>query len=134
MKRTSIILLMITAVAFACKKTDTQTSIFKRWEVDGFVEHMDSITQNPASKIYVEFKENKTYKVELEINACSGTFSKEDKKLILSELACTEACCDSDLSTKLLPLMSKVGDYYFVNEYLTLSGENKLSIRLKAAE
>ena len=134
MKTFSCVSLAFLTVIFACKKSDDQTSILQKWQVDGFLEHIDSVAQYPTSSIFIEFKSDKTFSIQLEANKCSGTFNKAEKKLSIEGLACTEICCDSAFSLKLLPLLSKVDSYYFSNEFLSLSGENELNIRLKNPE
>lgn len=134
MKSFSTATLIILLVSFACKKSDDQTSILQKWQVEGYLEHIDSVAQYPTSKIYIEFKSDKTFNIQLDANNCSGKFNKEEKRLSIEDLACTEICCDSAFSLKLLALLSKVDSYYFSNEFLSLSGENELNIRLKDPE
>lgn len=133
MKKTVIVsfVFLITLLTLSCKKNDSSDSIFGKWQVDGFVEHSDSVAQSSPGDIFIEFTNSKTINVELEINNCGGGFSIESSKINISELTCTMACCDSDFSKRMLLLLPKVENYYFVNGQLTLSGADNLSIRLK---
>lgn len=128
----SIILLVATLIS--CSKGDEDTSIFGKWKVEGFVANTTSTSQTANTDVYFTFSNNKVVDIELEINNCSGTYSLDETKLVFDEIACTEACCDSDFSTELTSLLTTIETYHFTNGDLNLAGPNDLNIRLIEVE
>lgn len=128
-------ILLTASAVLSCKKDNSDSSLLQRWQVDSLVEHSDSIARNAVNNIYIEFKSDKSITLELEANTCGGSFSLSDSKNLSIEVQlCTEACCDSDFSTRFTQLLSEIKSYHFVNNQLNLSGEENRSIRLLKAE
>lgn len=127
--------LTIAAIALVCffgcvKKQEEENSLFHKWQIEGLLESSDSTAINSTSSLFMEFHTDKTVDIQLDINSCGGTFSIDKQEIILGNMACTEACCDTDFALKFISLLSKVNSYYFVSGKLNLAGDDNLNIRL----
>ncbi len=109
-------------------------SLVNKWKVNSYLKDNNSLTQTAPQSIYIHFNKNKTLSISLEINNCSGVFDVDSEKLSIQNLACTEACCDSEFSSELLNLLTKVNSYSASENQLSLMGDNQLIIRLDIAQ
>ncbi len=122
--------------SIACKKSSsTDNNLFSRWKVEGYLENGSSISQSATTDVFIELKNNKTFSIEREINACGGTFSIDKEEFTFGpSVSCTEACCDSDFSKTLTGLLDSVQAYHFTGNQLNFSGPDNLIIRLNPVD
>lgn len=121
MKITTLLLLV---VLFACKKECDRCDpdLFGRWEVTGLVsiesvlyEKMDGY--NPV----MEFKKGGSLDIKLDINLCFADFSiTKGTTIDIGPAGCTEACCDSEFSQKLIEMLPQVKNWSVENDTLKL--------------
>lgn len=64
-------------------------------------------TLYPTKDYMVEFRDEKSMGIKLDINNCGGGYElSEDKAIKISPLACTKACCDSEFASNLASTLS----------------------------
>jgi heat shock protein HslJ len=108
-------IVMIMVFLNACKKDECRcdADIYHTWEVMEFmsvesVYYAKDNNCNPA----IEFREDGTLDIHLDMNQCFGEFILSGKDGIsISGIACTEICCDSDFSVKFTGMLSLVESY-----------------------
>lgn len=113
----------------SCKKSTNDPSLFQTWRVSSMLKNGASIVQNASDTVLLTFNQDKNLGIKLEINSCGGTFSLVDKKLKISLVACTEACCDSDFSADMLYVLPNIDSYHFTGDDLNLTGDSDRVIR-----
>jgi hypothetical protein len=125
------LLLSLCVMFVSCKKnTDSNISLFGKWKVEGFIANTSSNSETATNPVYLTFNNNKTTEIELEINSCSGSYSLDQRALLITNMGCAEACCESDFSEGLMDLLPLVKTHYFTNGKLNLAGDDNLNIRL----
>jgi heat shock protein HslJ len=118
-------------ILFSCKEDDdSDATIFGKWKVEGYVANASSPSKTASTDAFVTFNNDKSVNLTLEINTCTGTFTLNSDTLLIKDIGCTEACCDSEFSLELTELLPRVEGYYFTNGKLNLSGLENLNIRL----
>lgn len=114
MKQFLYLFLISIVVLVACKKDKgIHPDLYNTWEAKSFVS-IDSraYNKNENTKILLTLYKNGTYRLRLDINSCSGEYTVDsNNRIIFSYAACTEACCDSEFSLKLIEMLSKVSSY-----------------------
>jgi hypothetical protein len=108
----------------SCKKDEKVNSIlFSTWEAKSFMS-LESVAypKNENNKILLTFKKDGTYSLKLDINSCGGNFaSGKNNQLEIDFPACTEACCDSQFSSKLATMLPQVTSYSIEGTILKLN-------------
>lgn len=121
-------------IACSCAKQDEENNLFIKWKVEGWVQNDTSVAQTVNENLFISFNNNKIAHVVLTPNSCESEFTVDKSELSFSGLACTEICCNSELSNTFLTLLSLVESYHFTNGKLNLSGKEQLNIRLIKSE
>ncbi|MDP2889936.1 MAG: META domain-containing protein [Bacteroidota bacterium] len=111
-------------VLIACNKDKVSVveDICHTWEVKSFMS-LESVAypKNENTPILLTFKKDGTYSLKLDINSCGGTFaSGKNNQLEMDFPACTEACCDSQFSSKLATMLPQVTSYSIEGSILKL--------------
>lgn len=108
----------------SCKKDEKVNSIlFSTWEAKSFMS-LESVAypKNENNKILLTFKKDGTYSLKLDINSCGGNFaSGKNNQLEIEFPDCTEACCDSQFSSKLATMLPQVTSYSIEGTILKLN-------------
>jgi hypothetical protein len=108
----------------SCKKDEKVNSIlFSTWEAKSFMS-LESVAypKNENKPILLTFKKDGTYSLKLDINSCGGNFaSGKNNQLEIDFPACTEACCDSQFSSKLATMLPQVTSYSIEGTILKLN-------------
>lgn len=116
MKRFQIILTsFFMLVLLSCDKNekDEMGSIYGKWEATDFItlELVDYPKKDGFNPI-IEIKNDGTYNLKLDMNACSGNFSLSDNGgITFSPAGCTKICCDSKFSHKFSQILVQVKTY-----------------------
>ena len=118
----SILILMFTLIS--CNKDKEENSIlFSTWEAKSFMS-VESVAypKNENNKIMLTILPSGTYQLKLDVNSCGGIITWEkNNQLKIDSPACTEACCDSKFSEKLVAMLSKVSSYSIEGQTLKLN-------------
>lgn len=86
-------------------------------------------TQNPAAPYELTFPEKRSFSIRLDVNTCGGeALFSPNNIIVFNDIACTEACCDSDFAAELVRLLREVNRYQFNDEQLVLTGNNGINI------
>lgn len=112
-------------VLISCQKDQviTDSDICHTWEAKTFIS-IESVAypKNVNTPILLTFKKDGTYSLKLDINNCGGIFKTGNKNQIEIEFpACTEACCDSQFSGKLVGVLPQVATYSIEEHTLQLN-------------
>ncbi len=101
---------------------DCPTDILGKWEAQVFLSlESRGYSKNADYHPTIEFKEDGTIAVKLDINACFGSFETgEEATINISDSGCTEACCDSEFSQKFMEMLPQVRSYEIDGEALKL--------------
>ncbi len=112
-------------VLIACNKDKVSVveDICHTWEAKSFMS-IESATypKNANTPILLTLKKDETYSLKLDINSCRGTFATgNNNQLEMDFPACTEACCDSKFSQKLITMLPEVTTYEIEGNILKLN-------------
>ena len=135
MKRTrsQIPLIVIFTLFFAvgCEDDEPGLNLSKKeWEVVSITE-AGSLAPQPAKDTYkLEFINDTTYELHLDVNHCVGRYSiSKEGKIDFKGAACTLICCDTEYAEKMAAMFPGMTSYRVETGYLILSGDGR--IRLK---
>jgi len=118
------IVLVVSILLQACNddECDCKGQIVGKWKVDGFMSiESVSYSKDNSYSPFITFNSDGTYDVELDVNACSGDYlTGSNDSLSISDIACTEICCDSYFSEKFVDMLSQVSAYNISDDELWL--------------
>lgn len=107
---------------------ESDGTILGRWKVISMNERIKQTSVNAPATYVVDVTTDTTYRVELDINTCGGTYRLDANGTIEMEeqVFCTRACCDSDYAIKLIEVMGKSTSYSCTEKELRLLGEGQI--------
>jgi len=117
------ILILILTLVSCNKDEDANSMLYSTWEAKSFMS-LESVAypKNENKSILLTFKKDGTYSLKLDVNSCGGRFTLDKNDQIeIESPACTEACCDSKFSEKLVMMISKVKSYSISENTLKLT-------------
>lgn len=97
--------------------------IYGKWEVTKMLSlesagYSKTDDYNPT----IEFTKDGTIGIRLDRNSCFGDFEiGMGNSINIANGGCTEACCDSDFSSKFASMLSQVGSYAIEGDILKLN-------------
>ena len=122
--KTAFLTALILFTFLACDKDDKANAIlYHTWEAKEFMS-IESVAypKNENTRILLTFYPSGTYHLKLDVNSCGGNFATgKNNHLEIESPACTEVCCDSKFSEKLVSMLSKVTTYEISGNLLTLN-------------
>ena len=137
MKTSILTAIVLLFTLISCKNEEqANANLWAAWEAKSFMS-LESVAypKNENNKILLTFDENGSYHLKLDINSCGGNFtSGKNNKLEIESPACTEACCDSKFSEKLVTMISKVTSFNIEGKTLKLNVPKWGYIELELAE
>ena len=104
------IIFFLTLSIFSCDKNETEvrTGILGKWKATEFMS-VESVAY-PKKDGYnpvIEFNNDGTYYLKLDMNSCIGIFTLTDNSGIsMTAPGCTKICCDSEFSKKFVEFNS----------------------------
>ena len=119
-----VIIFFLTLSIFSCDKNETEvgTGILGKWKATKFMS-VESVAY-PKKDGYnpvIEFNNDGTYYLKLDMNSCIGIFTLTDNSGIsMTAPGCTKICCDSEFSNKFVQMLSQVKSYQLENNNLKL--------------
>ncbi|QHI35834.1 hypothetical protein IMCC3317_11820 [Kordia antarctica] len=120
MKTTILSILVFTLIS--CDAT-TKEFIGTSWKVTELTE--SGKTVGVTNAVILTIKSDTEFTLKLDVNNCFGTYTiTGNNKIKLSNLGCTEMCCDSDFSMAVSNALYKVSKVNFTEDRATLSGTN----------
>ncbi|NUQ23482.1 MAG: META domain-containing protein [Saprospiraceae bacterium] len=126
MRLSYIIVITIVAACWQCK-TATPSLSGSQWKVIELHPGGQTSSLLPTKEYVLAFKSDATLNIKLDINNCfSGYALPEAGKINISPLACTKACCDSDLATQIARSLQFMTAYTIDGDRLELSGQDRL--------
>ena len=120
-----IFLFVIAFLLPSCDKEKcscNNSEIIGKWEIVDFIS-LESIayTKNNNYNPRFEFKTNGTFHLVLDVNVCNGNYALADGNTMnCSTAGCTEMCCDSPFSEKVVAMLPRVASYDFLDSELQL--------------
>ncbi len=109
---------------FSCDKNETEyvSDLYRKWEVTEFimVDQVDYLKINGFNPL-IEFRDDGTYNIKLDMNMCIGTYNlTEPNKILVTTSGCTKICCDSEFSNKFVQMLPRVQSFLFEKNKLIL--------------
>ena len=126
--RTLFIFGLLFTVLISCKKDDQE--LIGEWEVTA-IRASESADWENASQLYqFTFDDESNVSVMLDVNRCGASYNRcSCGSLSIDQLACTEACCDSDFAAGILQLLPHIERHDIKGDVLQMNGSG--SIKLK---
>ncbi len=130
MMRINLCLLMLALLLGASRCNETTPDLNgTRWKVTEIRQPNASNAQLPTKDYVLEFRDNKSVGIKLDINNCFGNYEIADAgKISIQPLACTKACCDSDLAMQIISLLPHMTDYQIKGTTLSLTGAGRVQL------
>lgn len=128
-----LLALFLMLTAFSCQRQNLTNT---KWKVMELRLSNSINTLYPTKNYIVEFRDEKSIAIKLDINSCGGGYqSDKDKSIEISPLACTKACCDSEFATSLASTLSEMTTVKGNGKNLVLENPTKKSkIKLQLIE
>jgi hypothetical protein len=119
---------------FSCK-SDEDAQLTNKWILNSYIKDSGSLVTNVSQPLYFTFTKENEINIELDVNTCSGDFTKSSEVLNLTNFDCTKACCDSALSITAYNLVVDSVKIYRINgKTLKLSGDYGTTLQLSLVE
>ena len=125
MKRIQLVIFtLFVLIGFSCDKKETNevTDIYGKWKVAEFIS-VESLyyDKNNGNSPLIEFRNDGTYILKLDVNLCIGNFTiSDDNSISVAFSGCTKVCCDSEFSKKFIMMLPKVKSFHFSENRLNL--------------
>ena len=102
-----------------------------RWKVSEMRQPNATSAQLPTKDYILEFQNENSLNIRLDVNNCMGSYEITDKGAIrISPLGCTKMCCDSEFALNLTQALSTMQTFKLKNDVLHLSGQGKIMLEL----
>lgn len=102
-----------------------------RWKVSEMRQPNATSAQLPTKDYILEFQNENSLNIRLDVNNCMGSYEITDKGAIrISPLGCTKMCCDSEFALSLAQALSTMQTFKLKNDMLHLSGQGKIMLEL----
>lgn len=118
--------LILLSFLFSCNKEKcncAESDFIGKWQAETFMSiESAGYPKNNEYFPLIEFKNDGTFTLSLDVNSCGGSYVLSGENFIgLSEVACTEICCDSPFSQKFAETLARVTSYSFEGQTLKLN-------------
>lgn len=98
-----------------------------RWKILEFRQPNATSAQLPTKDYILEFQNENSLNIRLDVNNCMGSYEITDKGAIrISPLGCTKMCCDSEFALNLVNNFSKMQTFKVKAKTLYLKGEGEI--------
>ncbi|HCS21473.1 MAG TPA: hypothetical protein DIW47_13095 [Bacteroidetes bacterium] len=116
---------------WSCKKKDIDIDITtQRWQVERIKKPGRTFNDNAKGTYILEFVNDTSFTLSLDVNSCGGNYSIPDKgKISFASIACTEVCCDLEVAEYLPELLKYTTDYYVKDNFLILTSEGQIKLK-----
>lgn len=134
LKATIVVLFFILLNVSCDEKHEELIDLNNSWEVVDFmsIESVMYAKDKDFSPV-IEFHENGTYSLQLDLNSCSGSFELiREKGINITAAGCTKICCDSNFSNKFVLMLPQVTSYLIDGNTMKLdvSGWGWINLKL----
>lgn len=134
LKNTVIVFFLLVINVSCDEKHDEFVGIINRWEVVDFMS-IESVmyAKDKEFNPIIEFHENGSYSLQLDLNSCSGSFELiREKGINITTAGCTKICCDSEFSRKFVLMLPQVTSYSIEGNKMKLdiSGWGWINLKL----
>ena len=105
------------------------------WRLEKFNGELIDHEKYGQEAFILQFRNGIQYSFSLDVNACGGSVTTDNKGAITFEMpGCTEMCCDSEFAMQIINALPKVEKYRLpaLRDLVLLGAENKLEF--EAAE
>lgn len=98
-----------------------------RWKVSEMRQPNATSAQLPTKDYILEFQNENSLSIRLDVNNCMGSYEITDKGAIrILPPGCTKMCCDSEFAMNLAQTLSNMQTFKLKNDVLHLSGQGKI--------
>lgn len=133
--RSSLIILLVSLsfilIITSCEKEKVDVLLTNsNWEVEKYKLNVDGEYLSSSESYILKFGDDTGFSIFLDVNGCGGSYSvSANGDLVISQLYCTEVCCDSDYALNLIQLLPKMNSFYGLGDELVLEGEGKIILK-----
>ena len=122
-----LMLFVIGVLFFSCERKNTDIDFTKKnWKVVS-IKPEGEAKQNAEADYILDFKEDNSVSLNLDINACGGSYDiPNEGSITFTAFGCTEACCDSEFAEEMVIMFPDMTSYYVKGNELTLEGDGKI--------
>jgi hypothetical protein len=124
--------LFILSIAFfalsSCKKDNP--ALIGEWEVVAIRASENADWENAPETIEFIFEEKQKMSIGLSVNRCNTSFSScTCGSMVINAPSCTEACCDSEFSLRILDFITEINAHEIDNDELILKGGRYIKLQ-----
>jgi len=114
--------LVISISLISCEKEDNDISIKgTKWKVVYIKDNGSSFNKRAKEDYIIEFKNDSSYSLSLDVNECIGNYNiLNEKEIIIARSGCTKVCCDSEFAEELRELLGEINNYNIDRDILFL--------------
>lgn len=120
-----LVLISMFIILISCHKDhdSTNDSIFQTWEAKSFMS-LESVAypKIEGNRVLITFNQDGTYKLDLDVNHCLGSFTTGfNSQIEIGSAGCTKMCCDSEFSIKLVEMLPEITSFKIEGNSLQLN-------------
>ncbi len=121
--------LVILLSASECGKK-TVSLAATQWKVLELRQPNATNTLLPTKTYVLEFRDEKSLNLRLDVNNCIGNYEKtDDGKITFTPLGCTKICCDTEFALTLTQMLSSLHTFELKKDTLSLKGEGYIILK-----
>ncbi len=118
-------------VLLSASKCNEQTESLAdtRWKVTELRQADATNVQLPTKDYIVEFRADQSIGIKLDINNCFSKYEiKTPGNIAIQPLACTKACCDSELAMQIVAMLPNMNTFQIKKKSLFLEGAGTMQL------
>lgn len=116
-------LFLILFAILGCSKQEQEALLNTEWNIESL--KMDGKSINKQNDVTLLLEGKNSFRLRLDVNSCFGTVEfLGGNKLKVTDIGCTEKCCDSEFSSNVVNALSGVFTFSLKGDKLTLEGKN----------
>lgn len=120
--------LVILLSASECSKKEVSLA-GTQWKVLELRQPNATNAQLPTKDYIVEFSADQSIGIKLDINTCFSKYEiKMPGNIAIQPLACTKACCDSELAMQIVAMLSNMNAFQVKKNKLSLEGVGTIKL------
>lgn len=119
------LILLSTSLIFIFASCNKEVIIEGRWLAESYQTHSDSAKITSQNEYFLTLDNKKQYSFSLDANICGGEIIfKKDKSVVISDAACTLACCDSQFPSFIISNLQRVNIYELTENQLIFKNKS----------
>lgn len=121
-----ILLLLLSTMACNPERSEVTDNL---WVPVSMKESDGDSTRTAPREYVLSFNGRRAFEIKLDVNTCQGTVQfRANNVVFFNDVGCSEICCDSPFTLKLLELMQLVNRYQLNDNQLIMTGNDGVQI------